>query len=40
MTLAVLARVGITGQITVRVVGLKVPLLSALTKFKPAGRGS
>ena len=32
-----LARVGILGQMTVRVVGLKVPPLSALTKVKFVG---
>ena len=40
VALAPLARLVITGQVTVRVVGLKVPLLSALTKVKPAGSGS
>ena len=46
-TVAVMVRVaisplasGIAGQVTVLVVGLKVPPLSALTKFKAGGSGS
>ena len=37
VSLAVLARVGIADQATVRVVGSYVPPLSALTKVKFAG---
>ena len=40
VSLAPLARAGIAGQVTVLVVGLKLPLLSALTKVKPSGSGS
>ena len=40
ITLSPLTRVGIAGQVTVLVVSLKVPLLSALTKFKAGGSGS
>ena len=40
VSLAPLARVGIAGQVTVLVVGLKLPLLSVLTKVKPSGSGS
>ena len=40
VTLSPLARVGIAGQVTALVMGLKVPLLSALTKFKAGGSGS
>ena len=40
VTLSPLARVGIAGQVTVLVVGLKVPPLSAPMKFKAGGSGS
>jgi hypothetical protein len=40
VTLSPLARVEIAGQVTVLVRGLKVPPLSALTKFKAGGSGS
>ena len=40
VTLSPLARVGIAGQVTVFVMGLKVPPLSALTKVKAGGSGS
>ena len=40
MTLAPLRRVGIAGQVTFLVTGLYVALSEALTKVKPAGRGS
>ncbi len=40
VTLSPLARVEIAGQVTVLVVSLKVPPLSALTKFKAGGSGS
>ena len=38
--LAPLARLPINGQVTAPVAGLKVPPSLALTKVKPAGRGS
>jgi hypothetical protein len=40
VTLSPLARVEIAGQVTVLVISLKVPPLSALTKFKAGGSGS
>ena len=40
VTLLPLARVGIAGQVTFLVTGLYVALSEALTKVKPAGRGS
>ena len=40
VTLSPLARVEIAGQVTVLVMGLKVPPLSALTKFNCGGSGS
>ena len=40
VTLSQLARVEIAGQVTALVMGLKVPPLSALTKFKAGGSGS
>ena len=40
VTLSPLARVGIAGQVTVLVLGSKVPPLSALTEIKSGGSGS
>ena len=40
VVLAPLAKVGINGQVTAPVAGLKVPPSLALTNVKPAGIGS